>query len=454
MRRKSVARHLTTALTIVAGWALATAVPAGALPTCGSLDQPECVEDPPPGVELRLSAEENPHGLQPLSETPSATKPLWPRVKGHEPFGFNAVSFGRDGTSVEEEAMLHEEVGASMARITADWGTIQHWPNRTQGGPSWTYEQNLDPMYRAYVKRGIRPMFVILRTPRRFTKHADTARNSRIIGCETSDACYTPPDEEHLDELGAFAADLVKRYPLAAGIEVWNEPNISNPFWGGDLPDPEYYTRLLDAVHDAVKAVRPTMPVLGGALAPFVSSYVDPSGYQRMAVRPYLARMLKAGAAPNMDALSYHPYLGAYSQWPTLAEQERAMVRRFIDQDNLIKAGYTDAAQPIEDRVVATEFGASTTEGYTEQQQAYWLHLRYNAWDTDHWLFPLPVDGAFIHKAVEETNPDYGAMQKVGYGLVRVRDAQGRFATKPAFCKFRIEVGGFPDCPSAVALAP
>ena len=450
MRRTSAA--LTT--TFAAVVALATASPAGALPSCGSLDQPECVETPPPGVELEISPEENPKGLQPISAPPSASEPLWPRVNGHEPFGFNAVSAGRDGTTFQEEAMLHEESGASLTRLTVDWGTIQYWPNRDQGGPAWSYPQNLDPEYKAYIRRGIRPLLTILRTPRRFTKHADTARNSHVMGCSTSDACFTPPDEGHLDELAAFAADLAKRYPLAAGIEVWNEPNLSNPFWGGDEPDPEYYTRMLTTVHDAVKAVRPSMRVLGGALAPFASTYTDASGYRRMAVRTYLARMLRAGAAPVMDALSYHPYLGAYSQWTTLADQEKAMVRRFIDQDNLIVNAYADAGQPIQDRVVASEFGASTTEGYTEEQQAYWLHLRYNAWDTNHWYFPLPVDAAFIHKAVEETNPPYGQVHKIGFGLVRVKDAEGRFATKPAFCKFRTAVGGFSDCPQSLRLEP
>ena len=445
-------RHIgRLALATLAGLAC-TAAPAAALTTCGSLNQPVCVEAPPPGAELTLTAAQNPYGLGPIATPPSSSELLWPRVKGHEPFGMHAVSAGTDGTTVDEEAMLSREIGASMARMPADWAMIQYYPNAAAGGAPWNYAGILDGRYRSFVARGIRPLLAIMRTPRRFTSRAGTYRNSSVMGCGTSDACQNPPTAAHLGDLARFAADLAKRYPLAAGIEVWNEPNLSNPFWGGEDPNPEQYAAMLATVHDAVKAVRPAMRVLGGALAPFEASYTDPSGYPRMAMRSFLARMLRAGAAPKMDALSYHPYLGAYSQWTTVADQEKAMMRRFIDQDNLVLAGYADAGQPLLDRVVATEIGASTTEGYTPEQQAYWLHLRYNAWDTDHWIMPLPVDAMFLHKAVDETNPPFGQTQKSGFGLVRVKDSRGRFPTKPAFCKFRLEVAGFTSCPGFLRL--
>lgn len=442
-------RSLLTLVAALAGVAVAAA-PASALSTCGSTGQPVCVEARAPGTVLQLSAAENPQGLQPITALPSATEPLWPRVRGHEPYGFNAVSAGTDGTTLADEAFLHQQMGATMARVPADWAMVQYYPNQAAGGTPWNYATYLDPQYRAYIARGVRPLLTIMRSPRRFTVRAQTAKNSSVVGCGTSDACQNPPTPEHLPALAAFAADLAKRYPLAAGIEVWNEPNLSNPFWGGEAPDPERYAQLLKTVHDAVKSVRPSMRVLGGALAPFDTTYTDASGYPRMAMRPFLARMLLAGAAAHMDALSYHPYLGAYSTWPTLAEQEQAMMRRFMGQDDLVTQAYADAGQPLLDRVVATEIGASTTEGFTADQQAQWLHTRYIGWDTDHWLFPLPVDATFIHRAVEESNPPYGQVHKAGYGLVKVKDKRGRFATKPAFCKFRVDVAGFGTCPAYV----
>ena len=43
--------------------------------------------------------------------------------------------------------------------------------------------------------------------------------------------------------LGVFVADLVKRYPLSAGVEVWNEPNL-RAYWGS-IHDAAGYVRLV-----------------------------------------------------------------------------------------------------------------------------------------------------------------------------------------------------------------
>ena len=121
--------------------------------------------------------------------------------------------------------------------------------------------------------------------------------------------------------------------------------------------------------------------------------------------------------------------------------------------DNAVLQAYAQAGRPMKDRVVATEVGASTTDGFTEERQAAWLRLRYWAWDTESPLMPaLPVDGAFIHRPVEETNPEWGFTYKAGFGLVKVKDDLWRFRTKPAYCAFRTEFGGFDDCPEYLSI--
>lgn len=442
-------RHALTAA--LAAAAALPPVSAHALKNCGSLDQPVCVETPPPGVELVLTPEENPQRLAPLTEPPSADRPLWPRVRGHKPYGFNATSAGQNGTTLQDEVFLHEQIGASMARVGADWAMIQYYPNLGAGGRPWAYETYLDPQYRAYIRRGIRPILTIMRAPRRFTIRASTRANSKVVGCGTSDACWNPPRSDATEALAIFARDLAKRYPLAAGIEFWNEPNLSNPFWGGEPPNPVYYSTLLDIVHDQVKLIRPNMPILGGALANFAASSTDANGYQRVAQRGYLAEMLRAGAAANMDAVAYHPYLGSYPTYTdNRAQQDAALFQRMLANDKMVLGAYAYAGRPMEERIVATEFGASTSDGYTEERQSAWLTLQLHLWDVDHRNLPLAsrTDAAFVHAAVEDLEP--AAQWQAGFGLVRVKDAGGRFVPKPAYCSFRTTFGGFSTCPDAL----
>jgi hypothetical protein len=448
--RSSIQRPLLAVALAAIAATFVGAAPASAL-TCGSLNQPACVEDPPPGLQLDLAASENPYGLQPLTGTPSGSKRLWPLAHGHKPFGFNAVAAGRGGTTVDDEAFLHQQVGASMARIGADWAMIQYFPNTASGGPSWFYEAYLDPIYRAYVKRGIRPLLAIGRSPRRFTKNAPTSRNSNVTGCGTSDACWNPPVAAELGRLATFAADLARRYPLAAGIEVWNEPNLSNPFWGGEQPDPVHYTAMVKTVRDAVRAVRPAWPIVGGALASIGAMQVDASGYSQWATRTYLRRMVASGAATQMDAVSLHPYLGDYpSSLPTAKERSDALFTRIGAAMNNISGAYADAGQAMNDRVVVTEFGASTADGWSLDDQSYWLTMQFALWDGNHPNLALSsrTDAAFAHLAVDNPDPAFGT---TGYGFTAAKDSAGRFATRPVFCSFRTTFGGFSDCPAYIA---
>ena len=427
--------------------AVAALLPASAEAlSCGALRQPTCVEAPPPGVELTLSAAENPAGLAPLATAPSPDRPLWPKVRGHKPYGFNAVAGGVGSTTVADEAYLSEQVGASMARVIADWAMIQYYPGTQYGGKPWNYERYLDPIYRAYVKRGIRPLLTIARTPRRFTHNASTLRNSSVPGCGTSDACWNPVRSADSDRLRVFAADLAKRYPLAAGIEFWNEPNLKYPFWGGDAVDPRYYATLTGVVYDAVKAVRPDVPVLAGAV-----NNTPTSANGSMSMGSFLSGALAAGMARKMDALSYHPYLGSYPAWTTdtglISMQLNGSIR---SSQQTIADAFSAAGQAVP-RLVPTEFGASTTDGFTPETQNNWLSWQFLLWDVDYANLPLSdrVDGAFAHTSVEDPTAPGGAWE-VGFGWTKPKNAQGAFATKPVYCDFRVTFGGFSSCPAAL----
>ena len=77
--------------------------------------------------------------------------------------------------------------------------------------------------------------------------------------------CRYPPAPSHYGDAAAFAVLLAQRYPNAAGIEVWNEENLSE-FWA-PTPDVGAYMTLLGDVYTAVKAAVPSMPVVMGGLA-------------------------------------------------------------------------------------------------------------------------------------------------------------------------------------------
>jgi hypothetical protein len=432
--------------------ALCIATPsAHALSTCGSAGQPKCVEAPAPGVTLTLSAAENPKNLQPLATRPSADKPLWPKVNGHKPFGFNAVSWSHSssGATIDDEAFLHEQMGATMARVGADWAMIQYYPNADAGGKPWDYEAYLDRQYRAHIRRGVRPLLMIARTPRRFTINAETQANSFAVTCGNSDACWNPVRDQDRKRLQTFATDLAKRYPLAAGIEFWNEPNAGG-FWGGETPNPEQFTALLGTVHDAIKKVRPNWPIIAGGLS---NSTIDHGSgtTQVLSLKNYLKRMLVAGAQSKMDAVSYHPYLGGYPHWTDdQAEIDRVLSISMQQSHKDAKGAYIETGKPILERFVMTEYGASTTNGYSEQKQHDWLVWQFHRWDIDDPEIRLSerTDAAFAHLAVENS---WGYDTADGYGFVKSKNSDGAFIPKMVFCGYRKyfapQLG---ECPTAL----
>ena len=421
-----------------------TAAPAWGL-SCGSKSQPVCAETAPPGQVLQPPAGGNPYGLQPLSAPLSGDQPLWPRVRGHKPYGFNAGSAGRNYTTLADEALLTRQVGGSIARVAVSWSGIQYYPNSGEGRP-WNYATYFDAKYLSMIKQGIRPLLFVIKTPRRFTRHHTAYSRANVTGCGTSDECWNPPRSDAAGRLAILARDLATRYPLAAGIEFWNEPNLANPFWGSDPPSPEYYSTLLNVVHDAVKGVNPYMPVIGGAL---VSPGYDgtANGRGQLSLRTFLRRMLNAGAQANMDGLSHHPYLGPYpSHISGETAQNQELTRRIMAGQRQLVAAYADAGKSIDERIVWTEAGASTTDGWTSKKQSDWVSYQYWLADTDDARLPLAsrTDAATFHETVEWLSPPVPSFR--GFGFVAVKNSNG-FPAKPVYCTFRKAFGGFPDCP-------
>ncbi|MCA0921709.1 hypothetical protein [Pseudooceanicola nanhaiensis] len=109
----------------------------------------------------------------------------------------------------------------------------------------------------------------------------------------------TPSTPEAISAFARFAARTATRYPAIRAVEVGNEVNSTN-FIAGPMADapladrPAYSLALLKATHDAVKASRPEVEILGGGLHSIPTAW--------------LAELFALGAGDYMDALALHPY--------------------------------------------------------------------------------------------------------------------------------------------------
>ena len=203
---------------------------------------------------------------------------------GRPLFGFNDNSVRAGLASPAQQASLAAGAGARVVRLTFDWRFAERRPG--------AYDFAVyDGIYRALRKRRIAPLWIVMFAP-------DWARDPDT-GCAAD--CRFPPSRAGEARYGALAARIARRYPRSAGIEVWNEPNLTT-FWQ-PRPDAHRYTRLLRTAHSAVKRVAPRMPVVNGGLS---NNRVTENG--NVAMREFLAAMYDAGAKRAMDAVSFHPY--------------------------------------------------------------------------------------------------------------------------------------------------
>ena len=183
------------------------------------------------------------------------------------------------------------------------------------------------------------------------------------------DTPQTPADRA---AFAAWAAALVTALPQVRYVIVGNEPNLST-FWkpqfgagGSDLAAREY-TDLLARSYDAIKAARPNVQVLGGALSPRGG---DRPGGTRPTHSP-TAFIRDLGAAyrasgrhkPLMDAFAFHPYMEASEDSPSAAHPQNTTIT-LADYPKLVallEQAFRGTAQPgARLPVYYTEFGVQT----------------------------------------------------------------------------------------------
>jgi hypothetical protein len=364
---------------------------------------------------------------------PVAGQPLYDRDDhGHLPVGFNDGAIQGGIASAPTVARITADMNGVMVRESFPWSKAEAVP----GCYKWN---EFDGWYHFFVANGVRPIWVLVGTP----PWANPVYCARPYLAGT---CTYPPDDSHIASYAAMAAAIAKRYPLSAGIEVWNEPNLRQ-YWTS--PNPAVYDHLLTATYDAVKAANPAMRILGGVLSVSgddscqdspVGSLPTCYGYRP---ETFLRKMLEdptyGGAIlQKMDGLSLHPY-------PLNEPDSQGLGNSFAPMfDHIAEVLGADAPAV---RLVVDELGASLKTGhFTEETQCTTLVTHFNQLDqadprialsgqVDAVLFDVDVEGSdgYGFGTISSTDSTYTYVPRFIYGELRTA-LTGPTAPAPEDC--------------------
>jgi hypothetical protein len=339
----------------------------------------------------------------PAAPAPRPPATLAPAPQGMA-FGFNDYSAETGLVGADRNASLMAAAGANVHRVGIDW----RWAEPHDD--DFRFEV-YDEMYRTRLAHGIRPFFMIAFAPKWALDSGVTCDQWR------GQDCTYPPARGKLAEWREFVGKVAARYPLAGGIEIWNEPNL-HWFWE-PRPEPARYTELLVEAHRAVKAVNRSMPVVSGGIG--WRDITTPDG---VSTADFLRAMYAGGARGHMDAIGIHPYTSTL--FPSA-------LRNAMDVARSVRNAHGDSTP-----FWATELGYSTTGpspawGFSGQQQADGLVSAYRT------LASMEDVKVVTFHMLIESRPKSATDHQAGFGVMR-RD----LTPKPAYCALARERGRSP----------
>ena len=305
------------------------------------------------------------------------------------------------------------EAGANSVRIDISWSTLEE---QGQGDLSEWYVDKADTFFAQARARGLRVIATFWSTP----CWASAAPESLKEGC-TGDwwtrgvERYPPVDPADFAWAAAWVADRWEE-DLAA-IEIWNEPNCTCWFTPrSEATRVAEYAAMLRPAYTEVKAVAPSVEVLGPALLLSHGEFLD--------------ALYAQGVRGYMDGVSVRPF----SQWRDPTDETVPEAGRMfslihgVEWLREIMAAHGDSAKPM----WFTEIGwSSCTPGahqwcVTEDVQARYtgaaLRLVRDRWDF--------VRGVAVY-SLRNKGDDLDNREEQ-MGLLR-RD----FTPKPAFWAFK-----------------
>lgn len=249
---------------------------------------------------------------------------------------------------IDQELDMMQSIGVQNIRIGLYWAEIQPLPNVF----NWT---KADYIVDQANKRGMGVLASLNETP---------AWAGTPIGAGTPTTT----------DFAAYATTVAERYKgHISAFEIWNEPNAKfflNPV------SPANYTDLLKAGYTAIKAVDPTVTVIGGVLGSGRTTG-DPGAPTTVDPYEFLQGMYAAGARGYFDALSFHPY-----KYDVKFSEQGSILDSPLRQLQELRA-LMDSEGDTAVKIWASEYGLPTNSGpsgVSEDQQAAFIEDFLNSW--------------------------------------------------------------------------
>lgn len=208
---------------------------------------------------------------------------ILPPAHTGQAMGIAAGSYltGLNGSALNSALNGIATTGAKWIRFDFDWSQIQ--PSNS-GSYDWSAT---DGLVAAAAARHLSILGIIDYTPA-WARPAD---------CTADSKCNPGSDSQ----FAQFAATLARRYETNVHAwEIWNEPN-SQGFWQ-PTPNPDDYTRLLEAAYTAIHGVSGNETVITAGLSPAATTSTSYSPYD------FLKGIYAAGGRQYFDAVADHPY--------------------------------------------------------------------------------------------------------------------------------------------------
>lgn len=245
---------------------------------------------------------------------------------------------------IDRELDMMQSIGVKNIRIGLYWAEIEPLKDVYR----WS---NADYIVNQAYKRGLGVLATLNETP---------AWAGTPLGSGTPDTA----------DFATWATTIAQRYKgKISAIEVWNEPNARfflNPV------SPENYTALLKAGYTAIKAVDPSITVVGGVLGSGRTI-----GELTMNPVDFLQGMYSAGAKGYFDALSFHPYKFDM-KYSNQQNQADSPLLQFEDLRAMMNENGDNAV-----KIWASEYGLPTSTsllGVSQQHQADFIKDFLYAW--------------------------------------------------------------------------
>jgi hypothetical protein len=364
-------------------------------PGIGAANPPAAEPEPPTSARFKIEGSQ----ISPASSSSVARSTTSSSTRGTPPvarllptsplghplmLGFDPGYYGSPETLAQQVAAIDPH---SLVRVWINWAMMQPTCTTTTLtgciAPGPVYWDNMDALLASLHARSLRVVGTIDNAPRWTWNLAECNwPNSETCGDDAATYPHPPADTPTvLNYVRQFEVDFLQRYEsrypgMFNGFEVWNEENAQT-WWktvGG--PDPARYTRLLCTTYQAVKSVRPSIPVVFGGLGNILDTNQFRNNWY-WSIGQFLDGAYSAGAARCMDALNLHPYTA--NQQPP--DGPNAVFLYGLSLVRAAAARNGDAGRPI----WITEFGYYTGCGTTwsgcqpatGQDQANFLECTY-----------------------------------------------------------------------------